>query len=371
MTTRVGLKWNYFEPDVIAAWVAEMDFGLAPSIASALHAAVDRGDTGYFYPGAELAVAEAGSRFWSNRFGWTVEPSTVFHVPDVVEGLRRSVVHLTRPGSAVILSTPAYFPFFSMVDRAGRDAVIVRSKPGDDGLWRLDMEGIERAFADGAGSIVLCNPWNPVGRSLSAEEVAAVVATAERYDARVIADEVHSPLTYAEGAHVVAAALSPETVVTVTAASKAWNIPGLKAAQVILTNESDRDSWSSYFTPEKVGVSTFGLFASAAAYREGQAWLDEVMVTLDRNRRVLSDVVAEMLPEARLSPNQATYLAWLDLSAYGWDLPGQVILEHARVAVSEGSLFGPGGEGHVRVNFAMDEGLVLELVERIAAIPRA
>ena len=369
MASRGGLKWNYFDPDVVAAWVAEMDFGLAPGIARSLHEAVDRGDTGYFYPRAELAVAEAAVMFWADRLGWKVDPSRVFHVPDVVEGLRRSVMHLTRPGSPVVLHTPVYYPFFSMVERAGREAILIRSTRGEDGLWRIDVEGVDRAFKAGAGSIVLCNPWNPVGRSLSHRELAEVVSVAESHGARVLSDEVHSALTYPETRHIAASSMSPETVVTVTAASKAWNIPGLKAAQVILTSDADRDVWESYFTPDKVGVGTFGLIASAAAYGEVD-WLDVVVDQLDRNRSVLSEAVAELLPDARLTPPQATYLAWLDLTEYGWEPPGQVILEQGRVAVSEGDHFGPGGEGHVRVNFAMDETLIVELVERVARIPR-
>ncbi|HEX9856379.1 MAG TPA: aminotransferase class I/II-fold pyridoxal phosphate-dependent enzyme [Acidimicrobiia bacterium] len=368
MTPRPGLKWNSFESDVIGAWVAEMDFGLAPAITEALHAAVDRADTGYPYPAAWNAVAETASVFWAGRFGWRVDPGRVFHVPDVVEGLRRAVMHLTAPGSPVILHPPIYHPFFTMVAAAGREHILVRSYPGEDGRWCLDLDGIDRAFAAGAGSIVLCNPWNPVGRSLTASEVSDVVAVAERHGGRVVADEIHAPLTFPGHSHVVAAGLSPATVVTVTAATKAWNLPGLKAAQVVLTNDHDVDVWSRHFVPHMWGVGTFGLLASAAAYRDGTSWLEDVLARLEAKRATLGSLLAELLPGGRYTRPEATYLAWVDLSAYGWDPPGAVLLERARVAVSEGALFGPGGEGHVRVNFAMDDGLLVEMVERIAAI---
>ena len=184
----------------------------------------------------------------------------------------------------------------------------------------------------------------------------------------MLADEVHSALTYPGAYHVVAASLDPATVVTVTAASKAWNIPGLKAAQVVLTDDGDAATWAAYFTGEKVGVGTFGLLATAAAYADGVPWLDEVVARLDANRHLLARLVPDLLPHARLHPTTATYLAWIDMSAYGWDMPAQHLLEHARVAVSEGTWYGPGGEGHIRFNFASAEPNLVEMVERIASV---
>jgi cystathionine beta-lyase len=361
-----GLKWNYYEPDVFCAWVAEMDYGLAPAISRALHAAVDRGDTGYHYPAAEHAVAEAGVAFWKARLGWDVGSDRVFHAPDVVEGLRRAIVHLTRPGSPVVLHTPVYFPFFSMVERADRKIIEVPSPRDDEGQYRLDLEGIDSALAAGAGSVVLCNPWNPVGRSFEVDEIEALLAVIAAHDARLIVDEVHAPLTFDDRPHVVAASLDPERVVTVTAASKAWNIPGLKAAQVILTSDSDVEVWAPYFTPDKVGVGTFGLIASAAAYSEGAEWLDGVMVKLSESRDLLGHLVATHLPEAGYVPPQATYLAWVDCSAYGWDDPGARCLDHSRVAVTDGAQFRGDGEGQVRLNFATSEDNLVEIVRRMS-----
>jgi cystathionine beta-lyase len=363
--TRPGLKWNYYGPDVLPAWVAEMDYGLAPPIGEALHDAVDRADTGYPYPAAERSVAEAGAGFWEDRFGWRVDPDRVFHAPDVIEGIRRAIVHLTRPGSPVVLHTPVYFPFFSMVERADREIVEVPSPRGPDGHYLLDFAGIDAALAAGAGSIVVCNPWNPVGRSLTIAELETVISLAARHDARVIMDEVHAALTYDETSHRVAATIDPGRVVTVTAASKAWNLPGLKAAQVVLTNDEDAELWSGYFTPEKVGVGTFGLIASAAAYAKGVDWLDEVRGILHSNRDLLTDLMATHLPAARYVPPQATYLAWLDCGPLGWADPAEHCLAHAGVAVTDGGQFRGDGAGHVRLNFATQEELLAEIVERM------
>lgn len=362
-----SLKWTQFEPDVLAAWVAEMDFGLADTIARALHDAVDRGQTGYHSPDASRSVAEAATGFWGSALGWEVSPDWVFDAPDVIEGIRRAIVHLTPPDSPVILHTPVYFPFFSMVERAGRDLLEVPSTKLEDGSYQLDLDGIESGFRAGAGSIVVCNPWNPTGMCLGRGELGPIVELASRYGARVIADEVHAPLTYQGVEHLPAATLEPEVVVTVTSASKAWNLPGLKCAQVVLSKEDDRRVWSEYFTPDKIGVGTFGLIANTAAYASGGGWLEEVKLRVESNRRVLQKVMRESLPGVGFRPPDGTYLAWLDFTAHGIESPAAYFLEHARVAMTEGAPFGSGGQGHARLNFATEEAILVEVVERIAA----
>ncbi len=367
LRARGGLKWTYHPPDVLAAWVAEMDYGLAPPIAASLHAAVDRGDTGYFYPSAERRTALAACGFWTDRFGWDVSPERVFAAPDVVEGIRRAIVHLTAPGSPVVLHTPVYYPFFSMVERAGRQIVEVACRPGSDGRYRLDIDAIHEALAGGAGSVVLCNPWNPTGRSFTVEEIAEVAEVASKHSARLIVDEVHAPLTRSDVDHAVAATLAPDTVVTVTSASKAWNLPGLKCAQVVLTNDDDVAVWSDYYTPEKVGVGTFGLIANAAAYTEGRAWLDDVLGRLDANQQLLGELLDSHLPDVAYSPPQATYLAWLGFRSYRLDDPAGYLLDHARVALTGGGPFGSDASGYARLNFATTPQILTEIVERIAA----
>ncbi|MBW3666469.1 MAG: aminotransferase class I/II-fold pyridoxal phosphate-dependent enzyme, partial [Actinobacteria bacterium] len=229
---------------------------------------------------------------------------------------------------------------------------------------------IEKALAGGAGSIVLCNPWNPTGRSFSGEEIEDVLEIARAREVRVITDEVHAPLTLAGASHTVAAMFDPEMVVTVTSASKAWNLPGLKCAHVVLTNDEDRDIWEQYFTPDKVGVGTFGLIANAAAYAESREWLDEVLFRLEANRHLLGQLVSE-LPEVGHVPPEATYLAWLDFSAHALDDPAQFLLEKGRVALTAGAPFGQGGEGHARLNFATPAPVLSEIVERIGEALRS
>lgn len=365
-----GLKWTFYDDDVLAAWVAEMDFGLAPPVADALHDAVDRALTGYPYPEAEQAVAAAASRFWADRFGWEVDPSWVFPAPDVIEGIRRCIVHLTRPGSPVVLHTPVYFPFFSMVERAGREIIEAPCTPDADGRYTIDLDGIEQGLAAGAGSVVICNPWNPTGRTLSRAELEEVVDLAVRYDARVIADEIHGPITY-QTEHVPIATVDRQRTATVTAASKAWNLPGLKCAQVVLTSEDDRRVWKEYFAPHEVGVGTFGLVASEAAYSKGVPWFDSVLERLQSNRDQVVSMVAELLPEVVMHPPEGTYLAWLDMSAFGLEHPMKHIRDQGRVALTDGESFGGNAGQYVRFNFATEPEIIAESLQRMEACLRS
>lgn len=362
---RGGLKWTFYE-DALPAWVAEMDFGLAPAISEALHGAVDAALTGYPYPDAEAAVAGAATAFWKRRFDWEVDPSWVFSAPDVIEGIRRAITHLTRPGSPVVLHSPVYFPFYGMVERAGRDIVEVTSQRDDNGRYTIDIDSVGRALHDGAGSIVVCNPWNPTGRVLSLDELADIVELARRHDARVIADEIHSAIVYSGYSHAPLATLDTERVITVTSASKAWNLPGLKCAQVVLTAGRDREKWDAFFTPEKVGVGTFGLIANEAAYASSVEWFDATLRRLEKNRDLLSSLIAELLPEVTYYPPEGTYLAWLDMSGYGLESPAEFFLRKAGVAMTAGGQFGTGAGSFARFNFATEEDLIVEMVERMS-----
>lgn len=363
-----SLKWTHFEKDVLAAWVAEMDFGLAPAVADSLHEAIDRGDTGYFSVDAERASAAATAGFWTDEIGWPVDTEQVFHAPDVVEGVGRAITHLTRPDSSVILHTPAYFPFYSMLEKVRRPLIEVACAPDAGGRYRLNLEGIDRAFAGGAGSLVLCNPWNPTGRVFGRTEIEEVMAIAASHGGRVISDEIHAPLTYPETAHLPAAAVDPETVVTVTSASKAWNLPGLKCAQVILTNERDAGIWSAYFEHHKIGVSNLGLIGGAAAYSRGRHWLDVVKGRLAENRDLLGSLLSEHLPSVGYSPPEGTYLAWLDFGPTGIERPAEYFLESARVALTDGEPFRGDSAGYARLNFATTPEILSEIVERMASV---
>jgi len=364
-------KWSSYGDDVLAAWVAEMDFPLAAPLRAALHAAIEQGGTGYAPTPDASGVPAACAAWLARRFGLAVAPHQVRILPDVLRGVTLAITALSRPKSPVVILTPAYPPFFEAVRVAGRPIIEVPLVMGE-GRPTFDLTGIAVALHAGAGTILLCNPHNPLGRVFTRTELTALATLVEEQgrDVRVVADEVHAPLVYPGATHVAYATMSEAAArqaVTLTSASKGWNIPGLKCAQIVLTNEADGERWDRLSVLAAYGVSPLGLLANRVAFEQGEPWLDEVVDYLDGNRGVLTRLLAERLPRVRFVAPEGTYLAWLDCRALGIAAPATFFLERAKVALSDGAAFGPPGRGHVRLNFATSRAILTDIIAAMAA----
>lgn len=349
-----GLKWTMF-PDRLAAWVAEMDFGIAPAITQALHEAVDRGAFGYLPPADERAMAEAFGAWSADRYAWSVDPDDVHAFPDVIAALEVAIDYFSAPGSAVIVPTPAYMPFLTVPLAHGRRIIQV-PLARDGERWVYDLDALDRAFADGGGLLVLCNPHNPIGKVLEPDEMAAIGEVVDRHGARVFSDEIHAPLMYPGRRHTPYASVGEVNAghtLTATSASKAWNLPGLKTAQVIVSNDADRERWARDGGMWGHGAANLGVVANTAAYRAGGPWLDDVVAYLDGNRRLLAELAAEHLPGVALTPPDGTYLAWLECGALELPQPpAEFFAERAGVMLTAGAACGDVGATAVRFNFA-------------------
>jgi cysteine-S-conjugate beta-lyase len=376
LRARGSVKWSRGGPDAIGAFIAEMDFGAAPPIKAALIDVVERADFGYLSDRATAEMAEACARWQADRYGWAVDPARIRPLPDVITGLQAAIIVFSRPGSPVILPTPAYMPFLTVPEFLGREIIQVPMlTAAEDGRPVLDLAGIDAAFKRGGHLLVLCNPCNPVGRVYDAAELAAVADVVAANDGRVFADEIHAPLIYPGGAHIPYASISAVTAghaITGTAASKGWNLPGLKCAQLILSNETDAATWAAAGITFEHGASTPGVHATIAAYRHGGPWLDEVVGYLDGSRRLLADLLAEHLPSVRYQPPEGTYLAWLDCRDLlaemgpGVSRPAEFFLAKAQVALTDGAACGDIGQGHLRLTFATPRPILTEIVRRLA-----
>jgi cysteine-S-conjugate beta-lyase len=370
LRARGSSKWTAPGPDGFGAGVAEMDFGAAPAILDALAALSAGANFGYLSPVLADQLAEACAEFQRRRYGWAVDPALVHHVPDVLKALEIAITRFSRPGSPVILPTPAYMPFLSVPGFLGRDIIQVRMID-DDGFFTFDLDAIEDAFRAGGHLLIVCNPYNPLGRVFTAKEITQLTDVVDRHGGRVFADEIHGPLIYPGQIHIPYAATSPTAAahtLTATSASKAWNLPGLKCAQVILSSEADRQRWEEMGFFAAHGASNPGVAANIAAYRHGEAWLDQVIAYLDDSRRLLADLLRRHLPQVRYRPPDGTYLAWLDCTAM--DLPGSpgaLVTDRGRVTVVDGPAFGDGGPGAFRFNFATPQPILTQMVEHIAA----
>ena len=234
LRTRTSSKWVRFSDDVLPLPVAEMDYPIAPEIAAALHAAIDRNDTGY--NAGSKRVAEAFAGFADRRWGWRVDPKRVKVTGDVAMGVVELTRMVTKPGDRVIICPPVYPPFFVLGVEAGCENVEVPLLGSVSDGWQMDFDGIDRAFADGARALILCSPHNPIGRVWSREELARLADIAAAHDAWIIADEIHGPITYSEAEFVPILTVSDaarEHAVAVTSASKTFNLAGLKCAHIV------------------------------------------------------------------------------------------------------------------------------------------
>ncbi len=375
---RRTVKWSLYGPGVLAAWVAEMDFDVAPQIRQALLDAIEREDFGYVVADpSELTGACA--EFFSAAYGWEVPPTRIFPVADVLTGIAGALDQFVPATAPVIVPTPAYPPLFEIVELGGRrveEVPLIDDAVNQEGPGRqlLDLDAIDAAFAAGARALLLCNPHNPTGRVLAADELTGLAGVVERHEGRVVADEVHAPLVFPGHHHIPYATVSAaaaEHTVTVTSASKAWNIAGLKCAEVIMTNHADAARWRALPVFAVHGPTPLGIAASTAAYRDGGPWLDDLVRYLDGNRRLLGELVRAELPDIAYRAPEGTYLAWLDCSAVGVEDPAAFFLREARVAVSDGPPFRGGCPQHVRLNLATSRALLEQIVSALGAAARS
>lgn len=373
LRARTSMKWNTHPRDVLPLWVAEMDVPLAPPVQDTLRAAITAGDTGY---PCGHGYAEALAGFAEERWGWAgIEVARTAVVPDVMMGVVEALCLVTSPGDAVVVCSPVYPPFYAFVTHAGRR--VIEAPLGVDG--RLDLGTLESALRRHPAVLLLSSPHNPTGVVHTRAELSAVAGLARRYGVRVISDEIHAPLVLS-GAEFVPYLSVPgsENSFALFSASKGWNLAGLKAALLVAGPEAAGDLAR---LPEEVGhgPSHLGILAHTAAFAHGHAWLADLLGGLERNRELLGHLVAEHLPGLSLIRPEATYLAWLDCRALGIPVtarpgvvselagPARMFLERARVALSSGHVFGTGGAGFVRLNFATSENNLREALRRMGA----
>jgi cystathionine beta-lyase len=368
------MKWTRPGPGVLPTWVAEMDVAPCPAVSEALAEAVSRGVFGYTGPDVMSDLAEATAGFLGRRFGWQVDPARVIATGDVMSGIILALEVLCEP-AGVVVPVPSYPPFLAAVPLTGRALVPVPCAT-DAGRPVLDVEAIEAALAAGARTVLLANPHNPLGRAFGRSELRALRDAVLRHGARVISDEIHAPLVLPGARHLPYAALEGTAghVTTMTAASKAWNLPGLKCAQLIPGSAEDLAVLRALPSVANHGASSLGIVATVAAYSGGEAWLDGLLAALDARRAQFAARHADVLAHLPYRAPEATYLAWLDARAArlpaGAADPATAALRDGRVMVSRGADFGPGFESFIRVNLGTSAERLDRIVDALAkALP--
>jgi cystathionine beta-lyase len=358
-----SVKWTFAGPDVLPAWVAEIDVAVCPPVAAALHRAIDDGVLGYPAINQHTGLPEATAGFLADRFGWPVDPAWVLATGDVMAGVMITLTALCER-APVVVPVPSYPPFLAAVTWCGLELVTVPMlEPTADHEWTFDLDRIEAALAAGARTILLANPHNPTGRAFTRAELVRLRDVALRHGARVISDEIHAPLVLPGAVHTPYATLEGTEghVTTLVAASKAWNLPGVKCAQLIPGSAADAATLAAIPPVANHGTSPLGVIATVVAYTEGLTWLDSLVAELADRRAQLTELIGSHLPQVILRPSEATYLAWLDARGTGLADPATEALTRSKVMVNRGSTFGPGFDGFVRVNY----GTSAERLERV------
>jgi cystathionine beta-lyase len=362
--SRAGVKWSRYGPDVLAGWVADMDFDPPQPALDAIRGHVDRGDLGYGPFARDLAPVYVD---WQARqHGWTPEVGKVRPFTSALHALEVALWNVTEPGDGVVVFTPIYFPFLDAIAGSGRRRVEASLDPNG---WRLDPDRLDAAIDDTTRVILFCNPHNPTGRVFDAEEIAAVADVAERHDLVVVTDEIWGELTH--GSRHRPLALCDERfagrLVTLGSASKTFNTAGLRTAVAHVDHAPLERALDTMPSHMQGSPSTLGIVGTIAAWTECDAWLAAARRTITARRDQLAARLAADLPTVGFDIPQATYLAWLDFSAtdLGAD-PSRYLLEHAGVALSEGPRFGTGGAGYARLNFATSAAILDEMIDRIA-----
>ena len=362
---RRSAKWRDFPSDVLPFPVMEMDFKIAKSIRKELTAMTKASDTGYLGPMPELSQALA--KFALKRWNWEIDTEQVFLAPDVGVGNIEMARLIVNPGDHIVVDSPVYHNFANWIKEL--KCHIVDAPMKKDGLrYSLNLALIEEAYKSGAKLHLLCNPQNPTGSVHTKEELAQLAELAKKYGVTIFSDEIHAPLTYDASTFtpfLMVSETAREVGITVTSASKSWNIAGLKCAQIVTAHPKWHELAKTMPPAVHWRTSLFGAAASVEAYGAIE-WLDACLATLDNNRQLVAELVAEHLPTVGYRIPDTSYVAWLDLTSLNLgENPAATLLERAKVAFSPGAAFSTTHSQFVRFNFATSESNIKEAIQRI------
>ncbi|MEX2044628.1 MAG: PatB family C-S lyase [Opitutus sp.] len=360
-------KWQkYAGRDVLPLWVADMDFKSAPAIIEALHRRVDHGIFGYARP--VKSTVEAVVDAMARRHGWSIDPSWIVWLPGLVVGLNVTARAFAERGDEVLTLSPVYPPFMTAPKNSGRIQVMVPWRPGA-GRWTIDWEALERAVTPRSRIFFLCNPHNPLARVWRREELDRLGDFCERHNLLICSDEIHCDLIFDPALpHVPTALLAPgiaARTVTLMAPSKTYNVPGLGTSLAIIPDAMRRARFLRATAGIVAEVTALGFAACEAAYRDCEPWRQALLAYLEGNRDYLVGAVARELPGVQIeAPIEATYLAWLNVSAAGLASPATHFEQHG-VGLSDGAMFGAAKGSHVRLNFGCPRATLVEAIRRM------
>lgn len=372
-----AMKWDQIAarsgieaPDAIPMWVADMDFRAPPGVTAALREEIERGTHGYYADTGSWA--EALCAWMARHHDVTFDPAWVSPTPGVVSGLGLILQAVSEPGDDIVLFPPVYHAFRRVIpanDRNILDAPLVMA----EGRYRMDLETLADKLTPRTKAVFFCSPHNPGGTIWTADEIKALAQFCERNDLLLVSDEIHCDLVFEQGAHQATFKVAPEIadrLITTVAATKTFNLAGAHVGACITSNTELKKRLDQRIAAAGLGsYNGFGMLATEAAWRTGDAWLEALLPYLDANRRHFEARIEAIVPGARAMPLASTYLTWIDFAGTGLS-PEDVekrVKERARIFASPGPQFGPGGASWLRFNIATPRPILDEALDRLGA----
>jgi len=376
IVNRVGtdsIKWDgrervFGKADVIPLWVADMDFETPEFIRKRIAKRLENPILGYTYRGEGFAGSFTG---WvKRRLNWTVDPSWVTFMPGVVAAVSVAVLAYTRPGDEVIIQPPVYHPFYFCVEGHGRN-LILNHLIHKNGRFTFDLELLKRQITPKTRMLILSSPHNPGGTVWTPEELSGLVSVCKEHDIRIVSDEIHSDLVFTPNRHTPILKVAEDyqhRILLTMAPSKTFNLAAMSTSIVVITDEKERKQYEDLVHTLHIGMgNVFGIEALQAAYEEGDQWLDQLLIYLEGNRQFIHDFLRSEIPRVEMMVPEATYMTWLDFRKLGMtsEVLNKFIIEKAGLGLNNGTQFGPGGEGFMRLNFGCPRSLLEQAMQQL------
>lgn len=344
---------HYFgTTEVTPLWVADMDFAVPECVTRALHQRLDHPVFGYsLYP---ESLYQATIDWFARRHQWSIEREWILMAPGVVPSLFAAVQAFAKEGEGVIVQSPVYFPFFSAVTTNRRRLINNPLRESARG-YEIDFDHLEKCAQQGARVLMLCTPHNPVGRVWTVAELEQVLEIARQFNLTIISDDIHCDLVYPGHTHTMLGRLAQpgDKIITTVSPNKTFNIAGLGLSALVIPDKSQREAMKHMFETLHMGNNNpFSICAYEAAYTGGDAWLESLMVYLDKTRNFAADFIAREMTGIKMHKPEATFLLWLDCRGLGMDDKSlrDFFIHQCGLGLSPGSVFGEGGSGFMRMN---------------------
>ncbi|NBI28950.1 MalY/PatB family protein [Chengkuizengella marina] len=366
-------KWDerkkFFDSDeVLPMWVADMDFRSPKPVVDAL---INRAQHGvYGYSSSTNSYDEAVVGWLEQRHHWKIKREWLSYSPGVMPTIGFLIACLTEPGDKVVLQSPVYYPFFDVIKRSGRK-IVDNALVLEDNTYKMDLDKLETQLDSSVKMLLLCSPHNPVGRVWTKDELTRLGEICLKHNIIIVADEIHGDLVFKQSKHIPLASISEELAqqtITCIAPSKTFNIAGLQASSVIISNADLRLKFRKEISRYSLNMmNTFGRVAAEVSYRQGGEWLDHCLEYIYDNNQYVKQYVETNMPLIKVIQSEGTYLVWLDcrdLKMSGQELR-EFMLKKAKVALSDGFIFGENGDGFTRMNIGCPREVLAEGLERI------